>query len=235
MIEEKFVFFSCVEDQRDSNNSSGASKNVDSSDDEDTDRPSETATGKNDTFNHPRKPPSNTQRKSDPSEDESDRYIPKISTERKNMTDSSRSSLSDISRRSDLSSKQELNKKNNNQVFSTTSSKNDIKDQQSLSNSVDRKSKETHHVLKKDPEVRRTSTSLSDDFFGDKHSLSKENKKNTHTLSDIWNETNNKTDPGDTNLNTGHGTRSWLEDTGSDQDGMYTIPLITFPNSSTRE
>jgi len=232
MVEEKFVF-SCLEDQRDSNNSSGASKNVDSSDDEDSDHSSETATGKNDTFSYPRKLPSNTQRKSDSSEDENDRYIPKISTERNNMADRSRSSLSDISRRSDLSSKQELNKKNNNQVFTTTTSKNDIKDQLSLSNSVDRKSKETNHVLKKDPEVRRTSTSSSEDFFGDKHSLSKENKKNTQTLSDIWNETNTKTNPGETNLNSGHGTRSWLDDTGSDQDGMYTIPVITFPNSST--
>jgi hypothetical protein len=165
--------------------------------------------GRSNTIGHSRKSSSSTiSRKSGPLEDQSDHR-------------NSDSASSNISRKSGPSPKydvkKDVNEKNDNnksRFSSTTASKNDNDNQRSSTK------KDTE--IQYPPRIHRTSTTLSDEFFGDKHSSSGQKNKDSHGLSSTWFEANSKTDGGDndeTNVYSTPKTRSWVRDSDFDQDG----------------
>ncbi|CAF4257366.1 unnamed protein product, partial [Adineta steineri] len=79
------------------------------------------------------------------SEDESDHYIPKTSTDRKNIIESPQSPLSDLSRKSN---------ENNNRFLSTKTTDHETDDRRPFSSSINRNHKESP--------ARRTSTTSSE-------------------------------------------------------------------------
>ncbi|CAF4092713.1 unnamed protein product [Adineta steineri] len=135
----------------------------DSSEDEDNKRFITTVTEKTNNLRQARQLPSTTiQRKSDSpendnqlshrknnnynhSEDENDHYIPKTSTDRKNITESPQSPLSDASRKSN---------ENNNRFLSTKTTDHETDGRRPFSSSINRNHKESP--------VRRTSASSSE-------------------------------------------------------------------------